>query len=51
MSRLREIERVMNENNANLRYRASIGIVPSRFNFTPVRAGGGRVVAGARFDW
>jgi uncharacterized protein (DUF885 family) len=49
ISRLREIERVMGEITANMRRQAAIGIVPSRFNFAPVRADARRVIAGAPF--
>jgi uncharacterized protein (DUF885 family) len=49
VARLREVERVMNEITANMRYQASIGIVPSAFNFAPVREDARRVLAGAPF--
>ena len=49
ISRLREVERVMNEISANMREQAAMGIVPSKFNFAPVRADGERVLAGAPF--
>jgi uncharacterized protein (DUF885 family) len=49
ISRLREVERVMNEITANMRQQASMGIVPSKFNFAPVRADAQRVLAGAPF--
>ena len=49
ISRLREVERVMNEITANMRQQASMGIVPSRFNFAPVRRDAQRVLAGAPF--
>ncbi len=49
IARLREIERVMNEITANMRQQAGMGIVPSRFNFAPVRADARRVLAGAPF--
>jgi uncharacterized protein (DUF885 family) len=49
IARLREIERVMNEITANMRQQAGKGIVPSRFNFAPVRADAQRVLAGAPF--
>lgn len=49
IARLREIERVMNEITANMRQQASMGIVPARFNFAPVRADAQRVLAGAPF--
>ena len=49
ISRLREVERVMNEISANMRQQAAMGIVPSKFNFAPVRADGQRVLAGAPF--
>ena len=50
VARLREVERVMNEISFNMREQASIGIVPSNFNFAPVRADGRRVLAGAPFS-
>jgi len=49
VARLREVERVMNEISANMRMQAQAGIVPSTFNFAPVRADGTRVLAGAPF--
>ena len=49
VARLREIERVMSEITANMRLQAGMGIVPSRFNFAPVRADAQRVLAGAPF--
>ena len=49
VARLREVERVMNEISFNMREQASIGIVPSNFNFAPVRADGRRVLSGAPF--
>ena len=49
VARLREVERVMNEISANMRMQAQAGIVPSTFNFAPVRADGRRVLAGAPF--
>ncbi len=49
VARLREVERVMNEISANMRDQASMGIVPSNFNFAPVRADGRRVLGGAPF--
>lgn len=49
IARLREIERVMNEITANMRHQADLSIVPSRFNFAPVRADARRVLAGAPF--
>ena len=49
VARLREVERVMNEISANMRIQAQAGIVPSTFNFAPVRADGARVLAGAPF--
>jgi uncharacterized protein (DUF885 family) len=49
ISRLREVERVMNEISANIRTQAQMGVVPPRFNFAPVRADGQRVLAGAPF--
>ena len=49
ISRLREVERVMNEISANMRRQVEMNIVPSRFNFEPVRADARRVMAGAPF--
>ncbi|HYJ28951.1 MAG TPA: DUF885 domain-containing protein [Allosphingosinicella sp.] len=49
VSRLREVERVMNEISANMRRQTEMGIVPPRFNFTPVRADARRVLTGAPF--
>jgi uncharacterized protein (DUF885 family) len=49
ISRLREVDRVMNEITANMRRQAAMGIVPSSFNFDPVRADARRVLAGAPF--
>jgi uncharacterized protein (DUF885 family) len=49
VARLREVERVMNEITANMRQQAGMGIIPSRFNFAPVRADAQRVLAGAPF--
>ena len=49
VARLREVERVMNEISANMRMQEQAGIVPSTFNFAPVRADGTRVLAGAPF--
>ena len=49
VARLREVERVMNEISANMREQAAMGIVPSKFNFAPVREDGRRVLAGAPF--
>ncbi|HEX2803203.1 MAG TPA: DUF885 domain-containing protein [Sphingomicrobium sp.] len=47
VARLRDVERVMNEITGNMRRQAAMGIVPSRFNFEPVRADARRVLAGA----
>ena len=49
VSRLREVERVMTEISANMRTQTTMGIVPPKFNFAPVRADGERVLAGAPF--
>ena len=49
VSRLREVDRVMNEISANMRQRAQQGIVPPKFNFAPVRADAQRVLDGAPF--
>jgi uncharacterized protein (DUF885 family) len=49
IARLRDVERVMNEITANMRQQAEDGIVPSAFNFAPVRADARRVLSGAPF--
>ncbi|RIX26977.1 DUF885 domain-containing protein [Sphingomonas edaphi] len=49
ISRLRDVERVMNEITANMRRQTEAGIIPSKFNFAPVRADARRVLAGAPF--
>ena len=49
VARLNEVERVMGEITANMRQQAANGIVPSTFNFAPVRADAKRVLAGAPF--
>jgi uncharacterized protein (DUF885 family) len=49
ISRLREVERVMNEITANMRQQAAMGIIPSSFNYEPVRADTLRVLDGAPF--
>jgi uncharacterized protein (DUF885 family) len=49
VARLRDVERVMGEINANMRHQAELGIVPPRFNFAPVRADGRRILQGAPF--
>ena len=49
VARLGEVERVMNEITTNMRGQAAMGIVPSRFNFAPVRSDARRVLAGAPF--
>ncbi len=49
VARLREVERAMNEITANMRQQAAMGIVPSKFNFAPVRADTQRVLNGAPF--
>ncbi len=49
VSRLVEVERVMNEIAANMRRQTAMGIVPPRFNFAPVRADGRRILTGAPF--
>ncbi|WP_235090886.1 DUF885 domain-containing protein [Sphingomonas lutea] len=50
IARLREVERAMNEITANMRQQAAMGIVPSKFNFAPVRADTRRVLNGAPFS-
>ena len=49
ISRLREVERVMNEVSANVREQAEQGIVPPKFIFEPVRADARKVITGAPF--
>jgi uncharacterized protein (DUF885 family) len=49
IARLQAVERVMNEVTANMRQQATLGIVPSTFNFAPVRGDAQRVLAGAPF--
>jgi uncharacterized protein (DUF885 family) len=49
VARLREVERVMGEITANMRQQAAMGIVPSTFNFAPVRADARKVLSGAPF--
>lgn len=49
VARLREVQRVMTEITANMRQQEALGIVPSKFNFAPVRADAQRVLAGAPF--
>src|SRR3546814_17870979 len=50
VSRLKEVERVMNDVAANVRTQAGMGILPPRFNFEPVRADATKVLTGAPFD-
>jgi uncharacterized protein (DUF885 family) len=50
ISRLREVERVMNEIAADVRKRADRGIVPPKLIFAPVRADARKIVLGAPFD-
>lgn len=50
VARLREVERVMSEISANIRYQSDIGIVPPRFVFDPVRTDARNVLQGAPFD-
>ena len=49
ISRLRETERVMREVSARVREQASMGIVPPKFVFAPVRADARKVITGAPF--
>jgi uncharacterized protein (DUF885 family) len=49
IARLVEVERVMNEITANMRAQAAMGIVPSTFNYAPVREDAKRVRNGAPF--
>ena len=50
VSRLREVERVMGEITVNMRQQASMGIVPSSFNYAPVRNDARQVLDGAPFN-
>jgi uncharacterized protein (DUF885 family) len=50
VSRLREVERVMNEVSARVRDQADRGIVPPKFIFAPVRADAKKVLVGAPFS-
>jgi uncharacterized protein (DUF885 family) len=49
ISRLREVERVMNEVSSMIRQQADMGIVPPQFVFAPVRQDAQKVIAGAPF--
>ena len=49
VSRLREVERVMNEVSVRVRAQADKGIVPPQFIFAPVRADAKKVLVGAPF--
>jgi uncharacterized protein (DUF885 family) len=49
VSRLREVERVMNEVAAMVRQQAQMGVVPPQFVFAPVRADAQKVMTGAPF--
>ena len=49
VSRLSEVERVMNEVSVTVREQARMGIVPPKFVFAPVRADAKKVIAGAPF--
>ena len=50
VSRLKEVERVMNEVSDYVRIQADKGIVPARLNFAPVRADAEKLLTGAPFD-
>ena len=50
ISRLNAVERVMNEITTNMRAQAATNIVPSTFNFAPVRRDAEKVLAGAPFS-
>ncbi|PWG03081.1 DUF885 domain-containing protein [Sphingosinicella humi] len=50
ISRLKQVERVMNEVAANVRTQAGMGILPPKLNFDPVRADARKVLTGAPFD-
>ncbi|NJC06009.1 uncharacterized protein (DUF885 family) [Sphingomonas kaistensis] len=49
ISRLQAVERVMGEITTNMRAQTAAGIVPSTFNFAPVRKDAEKVLAGAPF--
>lgn len=49
VSRLQAVERVMGEITTNMRAQTAAGIVPSTFNFAPVRRDAEKVLAGAPF--
>jgi uncharacterized protein (DUF885 family) len=49
VSRLQAVERVMSEITTNMRVQTAAGIVPSTFNFAPVRRDAEKVLAGAPF--
>ena len=49
VSRLRDVERVMSETTGNMRRQAAARILPSKFNYAPVRADARRVLSGAPF--
>jgi uncharacterized protein (DUF885 family) len=50
VSRLREVERVMNEVVAMVRQQAQMGVVPPQFVFAPVRADAQKILTGAPFS-
>ncbi len=50
VARLADVERAFGEIAANMRHQASLGIVPARFNFAPVREDGRRILSGAPFS-
>lgn len=50
IARLNAVERVMSEITANMRAQTAAGIVPSTFNFAPVRRDAEKVLAGAPFS-
>src|SRR5690606_17605316 len=49
VARLVDVERAFGEIAANMRHQASLGIVPPRLNFAPVREDGRRILTGAPF--
>lgn len=49
VARLADVERAFGEIAANMRHQASLGIVPARLNFAPVREDGRRILTGAPF--
>lgn len=50
ISRLRAVERVMNEISANMRHQQGLGIIPPKFNFEPVEKDARKVISGQPFS-